>query len=283
MGYRLTLLLFFLGLLAQSLGCNESVGPTDPLQHFIYFGLERDRISDSTFLAIPSVAGAQLKYTWRELEPEEGQYDFESIRTALAFLDRAGMRLFIQLQDVSFSDEIVNVPDYLLDDPVYGGGVAQKYHFEDDNESSPVSAGWVARRWDPAVRHRFSALFQAIAGEFDGRIAGINLAETSSGFGPNKAYHPVGYSYESYFEGILELMSLARRAFQESDVIIYANFMPGEEVPSDDQGFLRGVYEHADWIGVGVGGPDLLPHQWFQRQNSLPLWFQQALAAVGSS
>jgi hypothetical protein len=47
--------------------------------------------------------------------------------------------------------------------------------------------------------------------------------------------------------------------------------MPGEELPDNDRGYLRGIYEHADSIGVGVGGPDLLPHRWFQRVNSLAL------------
>ncbi len=159
-------------------------------------------------------------------------------------------------------------------------GAQLKYTFEDDDETRPKTAGWVARRWDPTVRGRFSDLFLALAKEFDGRIAGINLPETSIGFGRSGNYHPAGYSYDAYLESILDLMSSARRAFRESDVIIYANFMPGEELPSRDHGYLRSVYEHADRIGAGVGGPDLLPHRWFQRQNSLPLIAQRAPGTV---
>ena len=66
-------------------------------------------------------------------------------------------------------------------------------------------------------------------------------------------------------------MSAAQEAFPKSHVIQYANFMPGEELPGNDQGYLRGVYEHADSSGAGVGGPDLLPHRWFQRVNSYAL------------
>ena len=36
----------------------------------------------------------------------------------------------------------------------------------------------MARRWDPAVQERLHKLFAALGKEFDGRIAGINLAET---------------------------------------------------------------------------------------------------------
>jgi hypothetical protein len=75
-------------------------------------------------------------------------------------------------------------------------------------------------------------------------------------------------------------MSLTRQAFRASDVIIYANFMPGEELPEEDRGCLRGVYAHADRIGMGVGGPDLLPYRWFQRQNSLPLIAGRAPGSV---
>lgn len=36
---------------------------TEPA-HFIFFGLDRDRIRDNAFLETESAAGAQLKYTW---------------------------------------------------------------------------------------------------------------------------------------------------------------------------------------------------------------------------
>lgn len=267
-------------LAAASSGWAQTAATRASPAHFIYFGLDRHRITDAAFLATAAVAGAQLKYTWRELEPERGEYAFDAIRLDLAFLERSGKRLFIQLQDVSFDEGIMNVPDYLLEDPTYGGGVALKYEFEDDDESRPVVDGWVARRWDPAVRERLADLFVALAEELDGRIAGINLAETSIGFGRSGALHPAGFSYEAYLEGVLDLMSSLRRAFSESDVIIYANFMPGEELPGEDHGYLRAVYEHADRIGAGVGGPDLRPYRWFQRQNSLPLIAARAAGTV---
>lgn len=106
-----------------------------------------------------------------------------------------------------------------------------KYEFEDDDESYPMINGWVARRWDPAVRERLAKLLFALTEQFDGQIAGLNLAETPIGFGASRELHPAGFSYDTYFEGIKDLMSSARRAFRESDVIVYANFMLGEELP----------------------------------------------------
>ncbi len=267
--YLFCLTAFSLGLSSVALTQSKENG-TLP-QNYIFFGRERTRITETWFLSTPTIIGAQLKYTWRELEPERDRYDLDLVRNDLAFLSRNGKRLFIQIQDVSFDEKIMNVPEYLLEDSSFGGGAALKYEFEDDDELHRVVDGWVARRWDPAVRERFARLLQALAKEFDGQLAGINLPETSIGFGKSGKYHPAGYSYDAYYEGIRDLMRSAREAFHTSDVIIYANFMPGEELPNNDHGYLKGLYAYADQIGCGVGGPDLLPLRWFQRQNSLPL------------
>jgi hypothetical protein len=186
-------------------------------------------------------------------------------------LERSEKELFIQVQDVSFEEKIINVPRYLIENPAFNGGVAMKYEFEDEDETRPIIDGWVARRWDPAVRERFTRLLRMLAREFDGHIAGLSLPETAIGFGDGGEFHPPGFSAGAYYHATKELMTSTRRLFRDSDVVIYANFMPVEELPNEDRGFLRGVYQHTDDIGFGVGGPDLLPHRWFQRQNSLPL------------
>ena len=239
-------------------------------EHFIFFGGARERISEAPFLNNDGIAGAQIRYTWRQLEPERDRYDLRPLLEDLAFLERHGKRLFVQVQDVSFSEAVL-VPDYLRADPAFNGGVARKYEYEGDDESNARFDGWVARRWDPAVRVRFARLLQALGRELDGRIEGLNLAETAVGFGESGRLHPEGFTYESYLEGVKENMTAARRAFSRSRVIQYANFMPGEWLPWTDRGYLRAVYAHAERIGAGVGGPDLLPHRKGQQQHSYPL------------
>jgi hypothetical protein len=262
--------LFVLGA-AFACGTAPETRNVETPKNFIYFGRDRSRISETEFLETETIIGAQLKYTWPELEPERDRYDLGPILEDLAFLEQHGKALFVQLQDVSFEEKIVNVPDYLRSDPAFGGGVARQYSFEDDDETIPIAEGWVARRWDPPVRARFIKLLQVLGQELDGRIEGLNLPETSIGFGDSGEFHPAGFTYQNYYESIKDLMSAARESFPRSHVIQYANFMPGEELPDNDQGYLRGVYEHADSIGAGVGGPDLLPHRWFQRVNSYAL------------
>jgi hypothetical protein len=230
-------------------------------KHFVFFGRDRARIHEAAFLENPGVAGAQLKYTWRELEPERDRYDFRAILDDLAWLDGHGKRLFIQLQDVSFADVEWIVPDYLLTDPTFHGGVVHKTD----------GGGFAARRWDPAVRERFTRLLGALGTAVDGRIEGLNFAETALGYDDTTQFHSSGFAYDIYAQAVRDIMTAARSAFPRSRVIVYANFMPGEWLPGDDHGYLRGVYAHAERIGVGVGGPDLRPNRPAQRHHSLTL------------
>lgn len=235
-------------------------------RNYVFFSRDHDRIAEASFLQHPGIAGAQLTFTWRELEPERDRYELQPLRDRVDFLERHGKRLVVQLQDVSFSERVL-VPEYLRTDSAFHGGAARKYEGVD---SAARFDGWVARRWDPAVRERFFRLLDVLGKEFDGRLEGLVIPETAIGFHDPKL-HPAGFTYERYADGIREMMSAARRAFPRSHVIIYANFMPGEWLPGNDKGYLRSVYAHADSIGAGVGGPDILPHRKWQRQHSYPL------------
>ena len=239
-----------------------------PLQHFIFFGRDRARIEDSAFVANPNIAGAQIKYTWRELEPQRDHYTFDKIVDDVSALARHHKRLWIQLQDVSFGAQERAVPDYLLRESDFGGGVADQY------EGEPPHArfvGRMARRWDPAVRTRFIKLLDTLGRAFDGKIEGLNVAETSFSVIDSGALRPTGFTDDAYVDGIKAMMSAARGAFHRSRFIVYANFMPGEWLPDDDHGYLRAVYAYADSIGAGVGGPDLLPFRRGQRNHALRL------------
>jgi len=241
------------------------------VHHYVFFNRDREKISDAQFLRTKNLEGAQLKYTWRELEREKDGYDFSSITHDLTFLASKGKKLFIQLQDASFDAKIVNVPRYLLEDPRYHGGADKQYSTKDDDDEHAVPEGWVARRWDPAVQERFQKLLSALGREFDGRIEGINLAETSVSFGESGRLFPQGFTPAAYRDAVITNMIALKHAFPKSVAMQYANFMPGEWLPAGDRGYLRTVYERAKELKVGVGGPDLLPHKPGQMSHSYPL------------
>jgi hypothetical protein len=241
------------------------------LRHYIFFRQEREGIRTPAFLNTRSLSGAQLTYTWRELEPEPDAYDFSALRKDLEFLTAHRKKLFLQLQDVTFAPQYICVPRYLRQDARYNGGVNQQYDIPGDDEKKAVPAGWCARRWDPAVQERFRKLLTALGKEFDGKIEGINLAETSVEFGESGRLFPKGYTPALYRDAILTNMASLKQAFPRSVTMQYANFMPGEWLPGSDKGYLRSVYTRARELKVGVGGPDLIPYKPGQIKHSYPL------------
>jgi len=250
----------FLSVVISDLSAQKTV------ENYVYFNINRHRIQENSFLDSDIFSGAQLKYTWPELEPEKGVYNFELIRKDLAFLKANGKKLFIQIQDVSFDSAIVNVPKYMIEDPIYHGGVEFQVDLNDDG-TEYIFAGLVARRWDKEVAKRFHKLLEALGEKFDGEITGINLPETIIGFGTTEM-HPSGYSYDSYRDAIKENMRVMKDAFPNSTIIIYANFMPGDNFPLGENSYLESIYRYARELNVGMGGPDIKVYKWWQMQHS---------------
>jgi len=229
-----------------------------PIHHYIFFAQDREKLKTTAALReLSQFEGAQIAYSWRQLEQGKDGYDFSIIREDLEYLRQHGKKLFIQFQDVTFSETYVSVPRYLLNDPIYNGGAARQYKFKTHHEDEAAPAGWMARRWDPAVQLRMHKLFAELGKEFDGKIAGINLAETSFDVGETGVLFPKGYSHERYRDGLIENMRALKKAFPNSVVIEYANFMPGEYRPVENHGYLEALYKAAVELNVGVGGPDL--------------------------
>jgi hypothetical protein len=242
------------------------------LHHFFFFGMDREKLrTTKSLLETKKFEGAQVAYSWRQLEPGKDEYDFSLIREDLEFLNRHGKKLWVQIQDVSFSERWVPVPKYLMRDPQYHGGANRQYEYKNDDEQTATAAGWAARRWDPVVQDRFHKLLHALAKEFDGRIEGINFAESSVDFGTTGRLYPEGFTPEIYRDALVTNLKVLKRAFSKTVTLQYANFMPGEWRPSEDKGFLRALYKAARETKVGVGGPDLLPYKRGQMGSSYEL------------
>jgi len=238
----------------------------DGIKHFVYFSRDRDAIRDHAMLSKDSFAGAQIMYSWRQLEPSEGQYDFSALEADVDYLAGYGKKLFIQLQDASFSPEHRPVPDYLLTDK-YDGGVTAQYAEDGEIE------GWVAKRWNSQVQTRLAALLAALGAEFDGRIEGINLQETAIGVSPET---DASFSPDRYVDALKASMLALKASFPKSVTMLYANFMPGEWLPWEDRGYLRGLYQFGNQIGVGLGAPDLMVTKRGQLNHALAMMHEGA-------
>ena len=233
----------------------------DEIKHFVYFLRERHKIHDHPFLNVSRFEGAQIMYSWVELEPSKDYYDFSMIRDDYAYLVSHGKKLFLQLQDATFNPQYKGVPDYLLTEEYDGGAIYQR-----SENGEPW--GWVAKRWNEKVQIRFSQLMQALGREFDGKIEGINLQESAVGVS-----HEADSSFTPalYAEALKINMLALKKAFPQSTTMQYANFMYGEWLPWEDKGYLRSIYQYGEKIGVGLGGPDLMVQRKPQLNHALAM------------
>jgi hypothetical protein len=235
-----------------------------PPENFLFLG--SDELSASrTLLERPDIAGAQIVYSWRRLEPVKGRYNFEPIEADLKVAEQAGKKLFVQVQDRFFSASARNLPEYLLKDPEYRGGLARQ--IDNPGEGKPQAAGWVAMQWHAPVQARFQALLAALAKRFDGRVYGVNLPETAADLADPKAD---GFSCDSYFNAALANIVSARRAFRRSHVVQYVNFWPCEW--NNDRRYMSRFFEFAIAESIGLGGPDIIPYRRGQMKNAYPFF-----------
>ena len=253
-----------LPLMAMTLLCARATAGADPV-NFLFTDSD-ELASHAASIDRPDVAGAQIVYTWKSLEPAKDEYDFSRIEADLAFLEKRGKKLFVQLQDRFFVIEARNVPRYLLEQAEYGGGLVPQTDYA--GEGQPEGHGWVAMQWNAAVRARFQALLRALAGRFDGRIHGINLPESAVEIDPKK--DRTGFTCDAYFDAEMDNARAARAAFRRSHVVQYVNFWPCEW--NDDRKYMSRFFRFAADNRIGLGGPDIVPWRQGHMKNSYPFF-----------
>jgi len=198
----------------------------EKVHHYIFIGHDRELLAQPGFLDHKGVEGVQVKYSWRQLEQGKDNYLFDELRDDLKLCKAKGKRLFLQVQDATFALEFIPVPQYLVVDPAYHGGMTHQASYPDGKPQEAKPYGWVARRWDPAVRERFHKLLAALGKEFDGQIEGINLPESAIDIPNAGPMKPDGYTPEGYRDALLETMAALKKSFPKSTAMLYANFMP---------------------------------------------------------
>lgn len=233
--------LLFLLLVHTALGSPVSPESKWHPGHYIYVD---NRAVTPELLALPHFRGVQKNYNWRTLEPQEGHFDFSTLRTDLALAKKHGRQLVVQLTYKSFARGVRNVPDY-LEGAKFGGGVY-----------ATIMGSYNPVLWDDAVRARFKALIAALGREFDAHpnLEAVNLPETApsikEGAKPQPGVTP--YTENGYFAALKDTMLALRHAFPRTVVIQYTNFPPN---------LLDQFTDYEKEIGVGMGGPDVYPRE----------------------
>ena len=209
--------------------------------HYVMLTWKYKKLDPEPFIASldKTIKGLQIVLSWRDLEFEKNEYNFNKIEKILALLKKYDKRLFIQVSERSFKNDENPIPNYLYEEPEYEGG-AESFKTE----------GSVAKIWNPAVLKRFNNLIKALGNRFDcdPALEGITFPETAIGIDRKKAKN---FSTSKYVNAMKLRLQAAKKAFPRSVVIQYINYLPKEEL----EAFIRYCHE----TGVGMGGPDLVP------------------------
>jgi len=212
--------------------------------HYVMLANNQPRTNWQAIAGKKNFVGGQRIYTWRQLEPELGRYDFSAIEADIAMLRGQKQRLFLEIWDNHFLGESTPpVPDYLLA-PAYQGGIAHPAHHQKVTRT---------KRWIPAVMDRYLALVAALGQRFDNDLnfAGLIHTETAMEWeGPGFE----DMTFAAYHQQMLRLVEASRKAFPHTPVLVFGNWYPFGK-----HDVLTELANTALKRGVGWGGPDLTP------------------------
>lgn len=169
----------------------------------------------------PGVAGADLLFNWKDLEPAEGSFDWQVIDSAMQPWLAAGKLVILRVHTAtraSTGQHIVQAtPQWVFD-------AGARSVTEIDGSVLPVY-------WDPIFQQKYAAFIQAFAARYDGNphilciqigmgIGGETIADSIPN--PNKVqlWQRVGYSNQTYLESIGAVVNLYKAAFHKTPLAL---------------------------------------------------------------
>jgi hypothetical protein len=220
-----------------------------------YVALLRKQDSQSIMAASvkPGVTGFVKRYTWRELEPTLGNYNFGGIASDLQFVQSQGMRLIILIEDKTFVWE-KPTPGYL-----------QGWEHTRPNRQG----GFTAVRWHPYVVARMKRLHRALGGRFNSHpnFEGVATVESAPSLS-NTVLNSTNYTPEKYRDALIEVLTDAANAMPNSRVFWFMNFFPR------NQSYIAAVARAIAPLGGIMGGPDILPDSHSLKEMTYPFYDQ---------
>ncbi len=222
-----------------------------------YISLLRKNASQSVMANSikPGVVGFKKRYTWRQLEPTQGNYDFSEVASDLNFAASQGMQLIVLIEDKTFTSE-KPTPAYL-----------QGTTYTRANRAG----GYTAVRWNPFVVTRMKALVTALGQRFDSHpsFEGMATQETAPGFA-GTILDATGYTPEKYRDALIDILKTAANNMPNSRVFWFMNFFPRR------QGYIADVATALIPHGVVMGGPDIMPDDEALVRHTYPFYYDFA-------
>jgi hypothetical protein len=191
-----------------------------------------------------AIQGVMVRFWWYDLEPSRDQYDFSLIDTYLEALRQSNTtkRLVVRIMDRNFATRSSRfmVPDYLLQDPAFNGGIV------------PSSTGFVARIWEAPVMDRLINLYQALGERYDSEplFEGAFTEESTLSF--NAPNYPVGYSNDLLVDQYVRFLNAVKPTMPTSNFFFNANWIGSPTLMSQ---LIQAIHD----AGAAAGGSNVMP------------------------
>lgn len=226
--------------------------------------------------------GAKVEYNWADLEPNKGDYDFSGVERTLQALQKDGKRLFLTVRYKTFNTHARSRACAPSDLHNNNGTILKLDESDLINGQDPRCTAAV---WREHVANRLIELVRALGERFDKEpnFEGIIFPETALGLGNLDI---PDLTSASYVKQLKRIMSAAKEAFPNSVVYQHGNWINGNQPAMDE------LMAHAHAIGIGFGGPDLMPnrhtlstkrHKDYKGKMPLSIDNQRATRVSGSS
>ncbi|NOY71487.1 MAG: hypothetical protein GXP14_03795 [Gammaproteobacteria bacterium] len=192
--------------------------------------------------------GIHKTYYWRNLEPEEGKYNFKKIENDLAYVKSIEKRLVVVLNDTNWVAQNraeFGAPNYLFQQNYADGA------FRFDNSI------FVTKAYNTNVSNKMQLLIQAIGKKLDQNIflEAFIVSGTFLGVrdGENLVNNADDYNVEQYIDEIKKRMLVMKKSFPTTNVIQYIDYIDDENEDNN----LSQIVDFGKKIGVGIGGLDI--------------------------
>lgn len=187
----------------------------------------------------PAVKGMQVRYYWKELEPELGQYDFTALGQLLDKASSVNKQLIVEIWTRSYAGTYKPSPDYIQSSE-YGGG---------DYSTHGDGTRFGTRIWNASVTDRLIALYGELGRRYNSHSSLEAVSTMETALGPSVRDLP-DYSVAAATNKSILLVNDAKTAFPNTIVRHAVNFW------SDRDEFIR-LHENAPGNMIGLGGPDV--------------------------
>jgi len=181
--------------------------------------------------SVNAIRGVQIRYNWKDLEPQKDVYDFSKIDADIEIFSKINKKLVIFLMTKSFVDSSP-LPQYM---------VAYAYKHSTDKP------GYNIKLWENEAKLRLEALIKALGKKYDSNpnVEALTFNETSLG---NALITSV--QLDGFFNNLIYVLEKAHLYFPNTTVVQFVNY---------PKSILLKLTDAMIKSKIAIGGPDIFP------------------------